>query len=819
MRRIAAILGLGLLSACAGDITAVTPVPMGDAAAADSEVVLLPRASGVEAFIAADYPRSGARRIAVLPFKLKRDDVSAGERRKVEALLTQTFRNRFSAIAGYDHIPWGEVQEAMRAQGLSPTAPVPLERIKDVVAAVKADAIITGDIPDYGLLNLAVYAQIAVSADVTMTSAAGKPLWRARKVEREHRRAAIPTTPLELLSTLVNASLDMDDRARVAVIEELMDQIVAEAPPAPRGGAAGGKAAMSGFRLVSATHNAGGRPLKIGDEIKFAAALTQQGQVQVRVGDAIRVSLRQAAQPGPKGETLFEGNYRVRRGDKLADQDVVYSAVAGEAKAEFVDPLAAVSVDTDPPDAPSGLAAAAADDKLQITWTASKAGDVVAYEVHRSATPLTGFAKLADSEFTRFVDDRPLTPSGFYRVLARDAAGNLSEPAGPIEGVRVRPGPTPVAGTIAQDTTWFAAGSPYILQGTVTVPLGVTLTVEPGSVIQPRADSLLFIQGRLLAEGKADRAIVWDGEPATPWTGIRFRGGQPGRESVLSHNRLTGAKLALEVENASPRLTDNQVLRSELGLRVSEGASNPQVSGNLFRDNRVAVKIDSADIELAGNVIKRSTERAIEVVAAAPRILQNDLSDNPGQVLQVSDQIRSSILSAQLNWWGSVDEGSVAGAIKGAVSFRPYLDGPPPAGRPVQQAARPAAAQAAAPAAVTPAANPFEQLNQAQRDMEAGKLKEAIAGFSAVAAVAPRNADVQYRLALLHYQTGAPADAAQAIDRAIAISGFAPHFHLTRATIRRDLGDLAGAREALQKVLELKPGDRTATGLLSQLGS
>ena len=43
---------------------------------------------------------------------------------------------------------------------------------------------------------------------------------------------------------------------------------------------------------------------------------------------------------------------------------------------------------------------------------------------------------------------------------------------------------TNVSGTIATDTTWSWAYSPYVVTDNVTVNSGVTLTVEPGVIVK-----------------------------------------------------------------------------------------------------------------------------------------------------------------------------------------------------------------------------------------------------------------------------------------------------------------------------------------------
>ena len=55
--------------------------------------------------------------------------------------------------------------------------------------------------------------------------------------------------------------------------------------------------------------------------------------------------------------------------------------------------------------------------------------------------------------------------------------------------------PGPISGT------WTLAGSPYLLTGNNTVPDGMTLTIEPGVVVEWQDSKTMFIQGQILAEG------------------------------------------------------------------------------------------------------------------------------------------------------------------------------------------------------------------------------------------------------------------------------------------------------------------------------
>ncbi len=119
---------------------------------------------------------------------------------------------------------------------------------------------------------------------------------------------------------------------------------------------------------------------------------------------------------------------------------------------------------------------------------------------------------------------------------------------------------TKVSGEIFVDTTWDLMGSPYLMQGSVTILEGVTLTVEPGVVV--KAGSTLVevsVLGALLSLGTESDPIIYtswwddtaggdtnsDGDAITPapgnWAGIGFAGAS--RETSRLENseiRYTG---------------------------------------------------------------------------------------------------------------------------------------------------------------------------------------------------------------------------------------------------------------------------------------
>ena len=80
---------------------------------------------------------------------------------------------------------------------------------------------------------------------------------------------------------------------------------------------------------------------------------------------------------------------------------------------------------------------------------------------------------------------------------------------------------TNVSGGIFANTTWTLANSPYIVTDTVVVFPGVTLTIQPGVMVEFADNKRIELrQAKLMAEGTSIGSIIFTSNSLSPVAGI-----------------------------------------------------------------------------------------------------------------------------------------------------------------------------------------------------------------------------------------------------------------------------------------------------------
>ncbi|HWS72276.1 MAG TPA: right-handed parallel beta-helix repeat-containing protein, partial [Thermoanaerobaculia bacterium] len=158
---------------------------------------------------------------------------------------------------------------------------------------------------------------------------------------------------------------------------------------------------------------------------------------------------------------------------------------------------------------------------------------------------------------------------------------------------------TAVSANITADTTWTAAGSPYIVTGNIAIggPAGVTLTVNPGVTVKFATGSQLLVnssdKGALVANGtSADPILFTSNVSATAgaWLGLRFGtiAGAPASSVSYATVEYAGSNFSgfggITVHGGSPSF-DHVTARVNqyAGIKIENGA--PSIAAGTIRDN------------------------------------------------------------------------------------------------------------------------------------------------------------------------------------------------------------------------------------------
>jgi parallel beta-helix repeat protein len=117
-------------------------------------------------------------------------------------------------------------------------------------------------------------------------------------------------------------------------------------------------------------------------------------------------------------------------------------------------------------------------------------------------------------------------------------------------------GPTYVYEDISTDTTWTEDGSPYILNASISVLPGATLTIEPNVTVMADPGNVLEIKGGLVAIGTSDEPILFTTNDTLYWWGIVI---DDTGTAVFSNVIIELAYYGVYVEDANAAISDTLI--------------------------------------------------------------------------------------------------------------------------------------------------------------------------------------------------------------------------------------------------------------------
>lgn len=136
-----------------------------------------------------------------------------------------------------------------------------------------------------------------------------------------------------------------------------------------------------------------------------------------------------------------------------------------------------------------------------------------------------------------------------------------------------------------QNTIW-TSDKTYVLNGTVIVGAGITLTIQPGTVIKGNPGKFMRVDGTLIAQGTAEQPIVFTTNSSNnaTWSGIRFTDSAVDAQFDANGNYISGSVLRF-------------INLSYTDTGVSTGTRAPYIGDSIFENNGAAIATGGLGIQ------------------------------------------------------------------------------------------------------------------------------------------------------------------------------------------------------------------------------
>ena len=203
-----------------------------------------------------------------------------------------------------------------------------------------------------------------------------------------------------------------------------------------------------------------------------------------------------------------------------------------------------------------------------------------------------------------------------------------------------------ISGTLTKDTTLDVNSSPWYVTGDVTVPAGVTLTIEPGVTVYFNIDRKFNIYGRLVAEGTPQNIIHFTRHPTNigVWRGLQFFDTKEDNRisyALIEYGRTTSGMLGLSNSNL---LLEHCTMDNTNLWRIKTTNSSLIVRNCIFADFALPI-LDNQSEHIWGTGVPPDGQVIIEKNLFGKTPGHNDAIDFDGPRQRPQLQITSNIFT------------------------------------------------------------------------------------------------------------------------------------------------------------------------------
>lgn len=500
---------------------------------------------------------------------------------------------------------------------------------KELGDALGVDGLVYVNVLGVDKIYAGIYGSLTVSMAVKLVDAeTGAIIWE--KEDRVVKQSgSIPLSPWSAISTAVSSALVLRDSVKIGLFDELCRGIAKQMPEPVD------LLRLRPPTIFSVVTNALDSPFKTGSEILVSLKGDEGLDAYFDIGTMRKGIEMQETAPGQ-----YLGKYVVVSGDNWENQTITVSLnnKLKRTSAKTQVPYQII-VDTVPPAQPTDFASSIAGKGLRLTWTMLNEPDMKDYIIQKATIAQPEYAELAHTPLNEYTDENiEYGQKVFYRLLAKDTAGNLSRYS-EISRMVVKPGPTEVSGELKESTTFYALASPYIIKGALKVPKGIRLDIEEGTVLKFEDGASLLVEGSVKAIGSEKQNIVFRGKNYT--VSLADTGDNGGIfEHVFFHEGtgLTAANSSVSFTNcrieglekgisllhgATVKIFKSRFTANKTGLAA--GAGSLACSESEFSGNETAISVADADADIKDVIFR---DNSMNLAARKPlnikSVLMND---------------------------------------------------------------------------------------------------------------------------------------------------------------------------------------------------
>lgn len=226
-------------------------------------------------------------------------------------------------------------------------------------------------------------------------------------------------------------------------------------------------------------------------------------------------------------------------------------------------------------------------------------------------------------------------------------AKSASDSAGDLKGPIVC-----LSETIPKNTIWN--GEVHIPQR-VTVEVGATLTIEPGTVVRFAEEKGMWVNGNIVAVGTKERPILFSiiGEKKEDhyWHQIMLEQS----DSVFENCVFEYASVGLHSHFSKLSVKNSRFVSNETGMMFKGGPVS--ISNTKFSKNDFGVVFNLAKGKVERSVI---TENEVGILVRAEEksgmiVRDSNIYNNSRYNLKMGDFNNGETIDVRNNWWGGVN--------------------------------------------------------------------------------------------------------------------------------------------------------------------